>query len=120
MDTQVTEVTASQKQLVAKSAKILLLSGKHTKLTDKLGCLKSQNEAEDTVPEDLKLIAKACERSTKRAEVSRRCKGSSATLSTAVFLALLAYRNDFKNFCVALTLKESLYLCVRRQGEGAT
>lgn len=56
------------------------------------------------ISESLKLVAEAFERPANRARVKLRCNESSATPSTAAFLALIAKRGDFKNCCKALTL----------------
>lgn len=55
--------------------------------------------------DDLVSVEEACERSAKRAKITRWCKKSSATLLKAAFLALLAERDNSKKCWEELTLK---------------
>lgn len=71
MNTHTAEPSELQKQVAAKSAELLQLSAKHNKLTDELSRVESQNAAGAAVLDDLKSVAKNCERPIKRAKVTR-------------------------------------------------
>lgn len=96
MDTQTTEVTFLQEQLAERSAELSQLSAKHVKLVEEFGRVELQSAAGPTASDDLKTVAGTCERPAKCAKMTRQCKVSSTASSTAVFLALLAERDDFK------------------------
>lgn len=100
-----TEMTALQEQLASRSAALLQFSANYVEWTDELSCLELQSLAEDTVVDNLRSVAGTCERSAKRAQLTRRCKNSFAASSTAAFSALLAEQDDFENCREALMLK---------------
>lgn len=100
-----TKATAFQKRLAARDADLLQLSAKHVALPDDSAPVKLQDSDKGTVSHDPKSVSRACGRSAKRTKVTSRCKSSSGTPYIAAFLALLGERDDFKNFCEALTLK---------------
>lgn len=83
------DMTDSPEQLAGKSLEILQLSAKHVELTNELSCVKSQNRAVNTVPEDSIYVAGACVRLAKHAKMAPRRKGFFSTTSTLVILALL-------------------------------
>lgn len=98
-------ITELQERLAAKSAELLQLSEKHGKPNDVFSQAKSQSAAGATLLDDLKSVARACERPAKHAKMTQVCKGFSTTSSAAVFLALLKERDDLKSRCEALALE---------------
>lgn len=60
-------------QLEAKIAELLQLSETYGELNDELSQVKLQHGAETTASDDLKSVARACERPAKRAKATRSC-----------------------------------------------
>lgn len=96
MDAQTANVVGLQDYMPATNASLLLSSAKHEELNDKPRRVSSQHATGATVPDDLKLVAGACERPEKRVKLTRPCEESSTTSLTAVFFALLTKRDDLK------------------------
>lgn len=105
MDTHEAEIARLLKQLSAKVVELSGLSEKRIVAVDKLPRVKSQIAAEATILDDLKSVARNCERPNKRAKVTSQCEESSTTTSTAAFSALLAERESYRNHCEALMIK---------------
>lgn len=81
------------------------MPAKHSELTDKLCRVKSRSAAAATILHNQKSVVGNCERPRKRARVTRLCKESFSTSSTAVLSALLAEPESYKNFCEGLTFE---------------
>lgn len=81
------------------------LSAKHDDPTSELGRVKTQYVAGATVSDGLKSVAGACSKPAKRAKMTCQCKESSTTPLKALFLALLAERDDFENCSGTLTIE---------------
>lgn len=90
-----TETTALQEQLTDKSAKLSQLTMKHVEPPDKLYSFNFQNATVYTVPKVLNSVKEACKCPAKRAKVTRQCKCSFATPSTAPFSLFPAKHDDF-------------------------
>lgn len=105
IETQVSEITALQRQLAAKSTNLSQLTAKSVVLTIDVGRLKLHSAAGETVPKELMSDAETRERPAKHAKVTRWCAECSAISSTAAFSALLSERGGFKSRCEALTFE---------------
>lgn len=67
--------------------------------------MKLQYVPDAALSDDLKVVARACERPAKRAKMTRLCKETFSTPLIAAFSALLIERDDLENRCEVLTLK---------------
>lgn len=103
-DSETTVVTASKKQLAAKSATSSPFAAEQAKLTGNLSRVKSQSAAGYTVPYYLKSVAVAFNSQAKPTKVARWCKDYSATPSLTAFSAHCSERDEFRNVCKVLAL----------------
>lgn len=96
-NTHTAKIAEVQKQVMAKSAKLSQPYAKHRELTNELDGEKWQNAIGATVLDELNSVAWNCECPKKRVRVTRQCKHSSTTFSTAASPALLAEWEDYNN-----------------------
>lgn len=109
MNVQFAVLAEIQVPLAATNAEFWQLSERHGELDNKLGPSNLQHVGSATLSHDLKSIAGACERSAKRANMTRSCRTVLATPSAAALSTLLTERDNLKSRSEALTLETGVF-----------